>query len=98
MKIDLSNYETSDISLFDVSIVQKDVGGGKTKKEDIDYLAEYPTAKSLMISGLDQECFEYLIRHYGSQFEAISLWKNKLISDFSPLEDLVNIKIYSCFF
>ena len=98
MKINLSNFETSDISLFDVSIVQKDVGGGKTKKEDIDCLAEYPTAKSLIISGLNQECFEYLIRYYGSQFEAISFWKNKLISDFSPLKDLVNIKYIHCFF
>ncbi len=29
MKINLSNSETSDISLFDVSIVQKEVGGEK---------------------------------------------------------------------
>lgn len=72
MKINLSNFETSDVSLFDVSIVQRDVGGGKTEKEDIDCLEEYPTAKSLIISGLNQECFEYLIKHYGSQFEAIS--------------------------
>lgn len=98
MKINLSNFETSNISLFDVSLVQKGVGGGKIKKEDIDYLAEYPTAKSLIISGLNQECFEYLIRHYGSQFEAISFWKNKLVSDFSPLEDLVNIKYIHFFF
>ena len=77
MKINLSNFETSDVSLFDVSIVQRDVGGGKTEKEDIDCLEEYPTAKSLIISGLNQECFEYLIKHYGSQFEAISFWKNK---------------------
>lgn len=49
MKINLSNFETSDVSLFDVSIVQRDVGGGKTEKEDIDCLEEYPTAKSLII-------------------------------------------------
>lgn len=98
MKIDLSNFETSNFSLFDVSIVQRDVGGGKTKKEDIDCLAEYPTAKSLIISGLNQECFEYLIRRYGGQFEAISFWKNKLVSDLSPLEDLVNIKYIHFFF
>ena len=91
MKINLSNFETSDVSLFDVSIVQRDVGGGKTEKEDIDCLEEYPTAKSLIISGLNQECFEYLIKHYGSQFEAISFWKNKSVSDLSPLEDLTNV-------
>lgn len=98
MKINLSNFETSDTSLFDVSIVQKDIGGGETKKEDIDSLAEYPAARSLIISGLNQECFEYLISHYGSQFEAISFWKNKLVSDFSPLEDLMNIKYIYFFF
>ena len=69
MKINLSNFETSDVSLFDVSIVQRDVGGGKTEKEDIDCLEEYPTAKSLIISGLNQECFEYLIKHYGNSVE-----------------------------
>lgn len=98
MKINQSNFESSDASLFDVSIVQKDIGGGKTTKEDIDRLAEYPTAKSLKISGLNQESFEYLIERYGSQFEAISFWKNKLISDLSPLKDLVNIKYIHYFF
>lgn len=98
MKINLSNFETSDVSLFDVSIVQRDVGGGKTEKEDIDCLEEYPTAKSLIISGLNQECFEYLIKHYGSQFEAISFWKNKSVSDLSPLEDLTNVKFIHFFF
>lgn len=91
IKINLSNFETSDTSLFDVSIVQRDVGGGETKKEDIDYLAECPKAKSLIISGLNQECFEYLIGRYGNQFEAISFWKNKLVSNFSSLEGLENI-------
>ena len=98
MKINLSNFETSDTSLFDFSIVQRDVGGGKTGKEEIDRLAEHPAAKSLIISGLNQECFEYLIRNYGGQFEAISFWKNKLISDLSPLEDLINIKYIHYFF
>ena len=35
MKINLSNFESSDTSLFDFSIVQRDVGGGKTEKEEI---------------------------------------------------------------
>ena len=98
MKINLSNFETSDTSLFDFSIVQRDVGGGKTGKEEIDRLVEHPAAKSLIISGLNQECFEYLIQNYGGQFEAISFWKNKLISDLSPLEDLINIKYIHYFF
>lgn len=32
MKINLSNFETSDFSSFDVSIVQRDVGAEKQKK------------------------------------------------------------------
>lgn len=98
MKINLANFEASDFSSFDISIIQREVGGGKTEKEDIDCLAEYPKAKSLIISGLNQECFEYLIQYYGSQFEAISFWKNKLISDLSPLGNLRNIKYIHFFF
>ena len=98
MKINLTNFEASDFSSFDISIIQREVGGGKTEKEDIDCLAEYPKAKSLIISGLNQECFEYLIQYYGSQFEAISFWKNKLISDLSPLGNLRNIKYIHFFF
>ena len=98
MKINLSNFESSDTSLFGFSIVQRDVGGGKTGKVEMDRLVEHPAAKSLIISGLNQECFEYLIQNYGGQFEAISFWKNKLISDLSPLEDLANIKYIHFFF
>lgn len=95
--LNVSNFERFDPALFDVSIVQQDVGGGKTEKAEIDRLAEFPEAKSLMISGLNQECFEYLIRQYGRQFEAISFWKNKLISDLSPL-GFAGYKIHSLFF
>lgn len=98
MKVNLSNFEESNTSLFDVSIVQREIDGGKTEKEDIDGLAEYPKAKSLMISGLNQESFEYLIERYGNQFEAISFWKNKSVSDLSPLGDLSNLKYLHFFF
>lgn len=92
MKINISNFMTSKFELFDISIVQKDVGGGKTSKEEIDMIQKYPNAKSLVISGLDQENFEYLIDRFGSQFEAISFWKNKLVNDLSPLAGLSGIK------
>ena len=73
------------MDLYDISIVQDEVGGGKTGSGQIDVIREHPNAKSLIVSGLDQEAFEYLIENYGKQFEVISLWKNKLISDLSPL-------------
>ena len=62
MKVNLSNFENNSGNLFDLSIVQRDVGGGTTGKEQIDIIQEYPNAKSLIISGLNQESFEYL--HY----------------------------------
>lgn len=98
MKINLSNFEKSDLSLYDVSIVQREIDGGKTEIKDIDCLSEYPKAKSLIVSGLNQEAFEYLIRRYGHQFEAISFWKNKMISDLSPLSDLTGLKYLHFFF
>ena len=61
-----------------------DVGGGTTTKEQIDIVQEYSNAKSLIILGLNQESFEYLIQNYGNQFKAISFWKNKRINDLSP--------------
>ncbi len=72
MAIDLSNFENSNQSLFDIAIVQRGVDGGVSERSDIERIAEYPNAKSLMISGLNQETFEYLIRRFGAQFEAIS--------------------------
>lgn len=51
-----------------------------------------------MISGLNQETFEYLIHRFGAQFEAISFWKNKMVSDLSPLSGLRNLKYVHYFF
>ncbi len=96
--VDLSNFEVGRRALFDVSIVQNEIGGGKTGIEQLECLKYYPDARSLMVSGLNQESFEYLIEQFGDQFEAISFWKNKMISDLSPLSDLNNIKYIHFFF
>ena len=98
MEVNLSNFETSNFDLFDISIVQKEVGGGTTKKGQLACIEEHSDAKSLIVSGLNQESFEYLIKRFGNQFEAISFWKNKLISDLSPLSNLSNIKYVHFFF
>ena len=87
MKVNIFNFEKSNRDLFDLSIVQDDVSGGVTSKEQIDTIQKYPNAKSLMISGLNQDSFENLIKRYGKQFKAISFWKNKLVCDLSPLGD-----------
>lgn len=98
MKVNLSNFENYSDNLFDLSIVQRDVGGGTTSREQIDIIQEYPNAKSLIISGLNQESFEYLIQNYGNQFTAISFWKNKLITDLSPLSNLNELEYLHYFF
>lgn len=74
MKINIDNFECLENELYDLIIVpiNNDVGGGKITKDEIDIIKEYPDAKSLKISGLNQETFEYLIDNYGIQFEAIT--------------------------
>lgn len=98
MKVNISNFEKSSRDLFELLIVQDDVSGGVTSKEQIDTIQKYPNAKSLMISGLNQDSFEYLIKRYGEQFKAISFWKNKLVCDLSPLGDLSNLEYIHYFF
>jgi hypothetical protein len=56
-------------------------------------VAEHPDATALMISGLDQAAFEYLIARYGAQFLAIEFWKCPRIADLSPLEDLPGLRL-----
>ena len=50
--------------------------GKKEEKEQIDNIKKYPHAKSVIVSGLYQDTFEYFIDNYGKQFEAITFWKN----------------------
>lgn len=96
--ITLDNFEK--IDEYELSLVPEDndVGGGRITKEEIDKIRDFPNAKSLKISGLNQENFEYLISRYGNQFEAIAFFKNKAVNDLSLLGDLKNIKYIYCFF
>lgn len=96
--IDVSNFE--EIRLYELELLpmEFDVGGGKITKEEIDTIKNYPAAKSLKVSGLNQETFEYLIKNYGSQFEAIAFHKNKLVSDLSLLGSLPDLKYVYYFF
>ena len=97
MKICIDNFDSPDFEIFDINLVQKQVDGGQIDKSVIDTIQEYPDAESIIISGLRQDTFEYFINRYGKHFRAISLWKNKLISDLSPLSSLTDVE-YICIF
>ena len=83
---------------YDIDLRQKDVGGGKITKEQIDSIRQYPDAKSIIISGLEQKTFEYFINEYGKQFQAISFWKNKGVEDLSLLSELEHVEFITYFF
>ena len=96
--IDKTNFNSSSFDSFDINLVQKEVDGGNIQKEQIDSIREYPEAKSIIISGLKQDTFSYFIQKYGNQFEAISFWKNKMVSDLYELGSLKGIKYINYFF
>lgn len=97
MKVSIDNFDSPAFEIFDINLVQKQVDGGQIDKSVIDTIQEYPDAESIVISGLRQDTFEYFISRYGKQFKAVSLWKNKLISDLSPLSALTDVE-YVCIF
>ena len=96
--MELYGFEKSDPALFDLAIVQKEADGGRTDSAQIDRIQERPEAESLIVSGLDQKAFEYLIRRFGRQFKTISFWKNKLVCDLSPLSGLPELQYVHFFF
>ena len=98
MYIDINNFEKSNSELYDIVIIQKNVDGGATSIEEIDRIKDYPNAKSIIISGLDQKKFDYFIKTYGRQFEAIFFYKNKKVTNLSILSELENIKFINFFF
>ena len=94
MKINLTNFDDHSRDLYDLVLVPMDIdiGGGRITKSEIDVIQNFPSAKSIWISGLNQETFEYLIENYGEQFEAIAFFKNKMVSDLSLLGNLRGLK------
>lgn len=83
---------------YDINLMQKDVTGGKISKEQIDNIIKYPQAKSVIVSGLYQDTFEYFIDNYGKQFEVITFWKNKNVKDLSKLSQLSNVRMIVYFY
>lgn len=90
MSINNDNFSSTDG--YDIDLRQEDVSGGKITIEQIDTIKQYPEAKSIIISGLEQKTFDYFINKYGKQFQAISFWKNKGVKDLSLLSELEQIE------
>ena len=57
-----------------LSLVQNHISGGRISTKDIDRIKRFPQAKSISISGLVQDTFDYFIENYGNQFKAINFW------------------------
>jgi hypothetical protein len=61
--------------------------------DDVDYEMSFPKDKRILeICGMNQESFEYFVEKYGESYEALYFFKCQLISDFSPLSKLKNLK------
>ncbi|EMO55167.1 hypothetical protein LEP1GSC172_2292 [Leptospira noguchii] len=58
-----------------LNLIEDDISGGKILKERMDTIKSNPHAKTIQISGLRQDTFDYFIENYASQFEAIYFWK-----------------------
>ena len=97
--VDIGNFTSASFENFDIDLVQNEVGGGTVSIDQIDEaIGNNPGAGSIVISGLKQDTFEYLIKQYGKQFNAISFWKNKMVEDLSPLGTRSGIKFINWFF
>lgn len=96
--ITMDNFDSSSFDAYDINLVQKEVGGGVTTVEQINMIRNFPDAKSIIISGLKQDTFEYFVNIYGRQFQAITFWKNKAVSDLSALSSLEDVEYISYFF
>ena len=96
--ITIDNFDSSSFDMYDINLVQKEVDGGVISFEQIDVIRDFPDSKSIIISGLKQDTFEYFVNTYGKQFKAITFWKNKGVSDLSVLSLLIDIEYISYFY
>lgn len=96
--VTIDNFDSSSFDIYDINLVQKEVDGGVISFEQIDVIRDFPDSKSIIISGLKQDTFEYFVNTYGKQFKAITFWKNKGVSDLSSLSLLSDIEYISYFY
>lgn len=96
--VTMDNFDSSSFDIYDINLVQKEVDGGVVSYDQIDSIRDFPDSKSIIISGLKQDTFEYFINTYGKQFQSITFWKNKGVLDLSALSLLSDIEYISYFF
>ena len=61
--------------------------------DDVDFeMSQGKDSEKLQISEMNQVSFEYFVEHYGDTYEELNFFKCQLISDFSPLAKLKNLK------
>ncbi len=96
--ITIENFDSRAFDEHDINLVQKEIDGGTISIEQIDIIKKYPCAKSIVISGLKQDTFDYFVNTYGRQFCAITFWKNKSVEDLSTLSSLAEVEFISYFF
>ena len=61
--------------------------------DDVDYeMSKGKDKRILEICGMNQESLEYFVDKYGQTYESLYFFKCQLISDFSPLAKLKNLK------
>ncbi|SRR6266498_620907 len=85
------NSKSADKNTY-LSLIQRDISGGRIKRQDIDILREFPNVTEISISGLTQDTFDYFIENYGYQFQAIIFWKCPLVGDLKLLESLEHVE------
>ena len=71
-----------------INLILPDIAGGKMSKQELSSIERCPQATALVVSGLSQDSFEFLVSTYGHQFTGIYLWKCPRIEDLTPLEAL----------
>ncbi len=80
-----------------LSLIQRELNGGKITLSQIDTIADHPQATTLAISGLEQATLEHFVNRFGNQFEGIMFWKCPRVADLTPLESLTKPRFIEYF-
>jgi hypothetical protein len=75
-----------------LSLIQRDISGGRITKQEIDSIKQYPNANEISISGLTQDTFEYFVENFARQFRAIIFWKCPLVQDLKAISSLDKVE------